>query len=224
MQIRPVVCEHCGCVQSNSEIRALDGVDDRSLQFVIGIALVVVAAYAQLLSWGNSAFEIIPIKITHSLGAASPAQYERLVSICKELYKYECVEDSLTQLSRTDRSYLAKLGQFQMARQKFDAAAHSFQSYFAAGGNDLEITYAYAKALGEMGRIAEASQQFERVLRSKPDVLQRTVISNYVNFLVKHQQLAKAAGVIERFRKKSETISSFLENELRLIKNRLARS
>jgi tetratricopeptide (TPR) repeat protein len=188
----------------------------------VAAAVVIVLGFMQVVSWGGHAIEVLPLQAARLIGLDSLAANEHLARICLDLKKYECVERSYKRLAfaGTPDGFL-RLGKFQNSRLEYAAAAESFRQFFARGGRDLEASYGYARALGEIGRVDEASRYYDHVLAAKPDVLQITVVHNYVKALVDHGRLDQALKVISTIRRRGQSVSSFMDSEYKDIKQRL---
>src|SRR5262249_49366836 len=98
------------------------------------------------------------------------------------------------------------------------------REFFSKGGVDLEGSYMFAKALGQVGMVDEASKYYDYVLGQKPDVLQVTVVQNYVKLLMEANRLDQAQKLIEGVRKQSEASAYFMEDEFKKIKEAHSRS
>ena len=105
-----------------------------------------------------------------------------------------------------------------MQRAKYNEAAQSYYKFFKSGGQDLESSYNYAKTLSQLGQVDEAIKYFDQVLGAKPDVLQVTVIQNYVKLLVENKRFVQAKVLIEHVRKDGgEAAGSFMDAEYKRI-------
>ncbi len=188
----------------------------------IASAVLMIAGFVHIASWGGASLQVIGFKAGELIGGNSPAAVEKMAAVCLELKKFDCTEKLYAELARGDSKQLARLGKFQLQQRKFKEAADSFRQFFAAGGGDIEVNYLYAKALGETGQIAEAVKHFDYVLSAKPDVVQITVVQNYVKYLVGANQLEDAKKVIKNIRRRHTAVSSFMETELKAISEREA--
>ena len=108
-----------------------------------------------------------------------------------------------------------------MKRAKYNEAAQSFYKFFQKGGNDLEASYSYAKALAQLGQVDEATKYFEQVLAARPDVLQVTVVQNYVKLLVEHKRYDQGLKLIKDIRSKGPEYTSFMDAEFKTIQQNL---
>ena len=216
---RPVVCNHCGCTVSNSET-LLDAEGEKKTIIAFGAILIfILASFIQLMNWDNYSLEIIPLKLKETLGMRSPADLERTAEICFELKKWDCVESNYSARAQTDSTQLPRLGAFQMKRAKYNEAAQTFYSFFQKGGSSLEASYNYAKSLAQLGQVDEAIKYFDQVLAAKPDVLQVTVVQNYVKLLMEHRRFEQAKKLITDIRKTSPESASFMDTEFKKIQD-----
>lgn len=212
----PAVCNHCGYVLTDSQARAEKDFRTSSFIAITTFAAFLVLLITQLSHWGGYFVEVRWLQFRSMMGN-SIAVSERMAAICMDLKKYDCVEEAYAELGQQDPRLLSKLGHFQMARADYEGAARAYAAYVATGNPDLESVYLYAKALAETGQIEKAAENFETVIRAKPEVLQITVVQNYVKYLMRADRFDQAAEVITRMRKLDQTKSSFMDSEFRTI-------
>lgn len=222
----PKVCNTCGHVVSDSENRARRQNELRSLRWVVGMAAFILLVFIQVSSWGARSIEVLPLQISEWLGMTSAEGSERMAAICLETKKYDCVEKHYAVVAVRDPNQLARLGKFQFNRQKYTEASQSLQSYFIRGGtpDNIEVRYVLARAMGETGRVDEASVHYNAILAAKPDVLQVTVAQNYVKLLVQNGRLEQALKVIDSIRSRGDSVAQFMDGEYRDISRKLGRS
>jgi tetratricopeptide (TPR) repeat protein len=215
----PVICDHCGFTLTNNE-NQVKKVADRQTMILFGsFSLFVLISFFQLTNWDNYSLEIIPLKIKATLGMTSPGDADRTAQICMDLKKWDCVESNYSRFTEASPERLTRLGQFQMKRAEYNEAAQTFYTFFKKGGNNLEASYSYAKALAQLGQIDDATKYFDQVLAARPDVLQVTVVTNYVKLLMDHQRYDQARKLIQDVRSKGPQTASFMETELQKIKS-----
>ena len=65
--------------------------------------------------------------------------------------------------------------------------------------------------------VDEAAKYYDYVLGAKPDVLQVTVIQNYVRLMMDAHRLDKAKQLIEEVRSKSAASAYFMDDEFKRI-------
>ncbi len=215
---RPVICNHCGFTSSNDEI--MQGkIERRSIVWFSAISVFVIAAHIQLSNWDKHSLSIIPLGVKSTLGMMSQADHEHKAEICIDLKKWDCVETSYVSIAKADSTQWQRAADFQMKRAKYAEAAQSYYQFFQNGGESLEASYSYAKALAQLGQVDEATQYFDQVLASKPDVLQVTVVQSYVKLLMDHQRYDQAKVLIDKVRAQSGvTGEQFMDEELNQIK------
>src|ERR1700683_5204878 len=126
-------------------------------------------------------------------------------SICLDRKYYDCVEEDYAAIAKIahNPTNLLRLANFQMSRFEHKEAAQTYKAFFDGGGDDLDARYNYARVLGENGEIDQASKYFEEVLKSKPEILQITVIQNYVRLLMKANRKTRAMQLVSFVRKHS---------------------
>lgn len=214
-----VICDQCGFVVSGNTYAARKETEKRSIVIFGAICALVLLGYIQIMNWDNAALEIISLSAKQTLGIASTADNERVAEICMNLKKWDCVEYNYAKTASTDPSKLPRLGHFQMKRSEWQAAAQSYYSFFQKGGNNLDASYDYAKALAQLGQVDDATKYFEQVLAARPDVLQVTVVQNYVKLLMDHQRYEQARKLIADIRGRGPETGSFMEAEFQKIKD-----
>ena len=213
----PVVCNHCGFTGSKSQTQFEARGEKKTIIVFSSLMVFMLASFIQLMNWDNYSLEIIPLKIKSTLGGLSQPDLERSAEICMELKKWDCVESNYSTIGQLDSTLLPRLGAFQMKRAKYNEAAQSFYGFFQKGGSDLEASYNYAKSLAQLGQADEAIKYFDQVLAAKPDVLQVTVVHNYVKLLMTHQRFEQAKKLIADIRKTSPESQSFMDTEYKKI-------
>jgi tetratricopeptide (TPR) repeat protein len=148
------------------------------------------------------------------VGSHGVADAEAKAEICMDLKKWDCVETEYLTIAQSNPPQYIRAGGFQMKRAKYNEAAQSYYKFFQSGGQGLEASYNYAKALAELGQVDEAVKYFDQVLAAKPDTLQVTVVTNYVKLLMKHQRYDQAKVLIQKVRTEAgPTAESFMTAE-----------
>lgn len=214
-----IVCDHCGFVISPSEEFHRENGEKKFITLAFGIAFVLIAGFLQLTSWDTYSIEVIPLQVKGLIGASTNQDLERMAEICLERKKLDCVESAYSRLSERDQSQLLRLGKFEMSRGHYQDAVNTYRNFFTKGGVDLEASYNFARALGQVGMVDEAAKYYDYVLGAKPDVVQVTVVQNYVKLLMEANRLDQAQRLIEGVRKQSETSAYFMEDEYQKIKS-----
>lgn len=217
-QLKPVVCNHCGFTVSGNEVKVHNELDKKSIQIMVGISVFLSACYIQMSNWDSAWLEIVPLSVKETIGMSSPGDIEEKAAICMQLKKWDCVETQYIKASQIEPAQWERAGNFQMQRAKYNEAAQSYYKFFQAGGVNLESQYNYAKALAQLGQVDEAVKYFDQVLAAKPDVLQITVVQNYVKLLMDHQRYDQAKVLINKVRKDGgPSAGSFMESEFQQI-------
>lgn len=212
----PVVCQACGFSGSKLDSELDHKNEIRFIKWSSILCASIVASVLFIGAWGSHSSEMLGIKLSQVFGKSSAESTLRISEICMELKKYDCVEQSYLQLSQQGRTeYLSQLGQFQVKRKKVDQAAQTFNLYFQNGGEDAESAYQFAKILGAKGDVANSSLYFEKAINSKPEILQITVVQNYIKMLMTHGKNSDALRWIQEVRKSSSTAQLFMETEMK---------
>lgn len=208
-----IICNHCGYTASPNAAIVHREMQKRTIMIYGIFSAVFLGSYIQLANWDNYALEIIPLKIKSVIGMTNGKDADRTGEICMELKKWDCVETAYIKAAAEDQTKLPRLGNFQMKRSEWNQAAQTYYSFFQKGGQDLEASYSYAKALAQLGQVDEATKYFDQVLAARPDVLQVTVVQNYVKLLMDHQRGDQALKLIKSIRSKGPETGSFMEAE-----------
>lgn len=216
---KPVICNHCGYTSGNDQI-VHDEIEKKNIVAFSILSAFVIAAHIQLLNWDSHSLNIIPIAAKEMVGLSSAADHEAKAAICMDLKKWDCVEASYIETAKVDPSLWRRAGDFQMKRAKYAEAARSYYPLFQSGeAQDIEVSYNYAKALAKIGQVDEAVAYFDAILAARPDVLQVTVVQNYVKLLMDHQRYDQAKVLISKVRQSSGPAGdSFMNEEFDKIK------
>lgn len=182
---------------------------------------VVLAVLLVVMRWGQFTFEAAPLQLKHLAGLASGADYGRLADICKRMHDAKCVEAMLAKQTESGSvdaiAALADLGQVQFQLGKPHLAVQTLQRYIFAGGDDLHAKYTLARSLAGIGQVEEASQLYDQIIASKPDVLMHTVTESYVQMLMKSGRTDKAKDLILATQKRGDNTTGFMAGQLRQI-------
>ncbi|MGZ3721975.1 MAG: tetratricopeptide repeat protein [Bdellovibrionales bacterium] len=217
-----VICNNCGYTASPNRQAVNNAVEKRTIILYSTFLAVFLGSFIQLTNWDNYSLDIIPLKIKETIGMSNQQDNEKTAQICMDLKKWDCVETNYSKVGNEDATKLPRLGQFQMKRAKYNEAAHTFYGFFQKGGTDLEASYSYAKALAQLGQVDEATKYFEQVLGARPDVLQVTVVQNYVKVLMEHKRYDQALKLIKNIRSKGPETGSFMEVDYKKIQDTMA--
>lgn len=215
--LKPFVCNHCGYTATKN-FHVDDQIERKSITMMVAFSVFVVLSYVQLANWDTAWLKILPLGAKQTLGMMTKADFEEKAQICFDLKKWDCAEEAYNKVSALEPALWKRSGHFEMQRAKYNEAAQSYYKFFQSGGQDLESSYNYAKALAQLGQVDDAIKYFDQVLASRPDVLQVTVIHNYVKLLVDHQRFDQAKQLINKVRKDGgESAGSFMETEYKKI-------
>lgn len=187
----------------------------------LGVSILILAAFFQIRAWDKHALEVIPLQIRSQFGALDMTDMDHMAAICMDRSDYDCVEQEYMTIaiSTNDPNQMLRLAKFQMSRARYPQAADSFRRYIDKGGGDLTARYNLARALGQIGNIDEASKYYEEVLKAKPEILQITVIQNYVKLLISAHRIDRAKQLVKNVREKSDSSPDFMEKEMAMIES-----
>lgn len=219
-----LVCQACGWSDNRHEQTLEEKTTRAIIRSYVVISLLLVAAFLQAVTWDLYFAEIVPLKAKQWSNMASRSDLERIVEICRERNNQSCVVNAYKDLVAQDPQDLELLGEYGqiLAQNGKNHEAHQvFYKFFQAGGEDLNVAYAFAKILTDAGQFDEANKYFRYIIDSKPDTLQITVTHAYVDMLFKANRLDQAREVIESIRKKGDNTGYFMERELQQINQQL---
>ncbi len=204
----PTVCDNCGHVLSSAETKVEASLVRNYKYGMFGFAAFVIGFHLFFSAWGGYTFEVRWIQL---FGGNSVASQERMAQICIETFQYDCAEQAYLAVARIDNKAWLKLGKFQMSRQNYAGASQSFKQYLATNEDvNFDVTYLLARSLSETGQVDEAADLYESIIRAKTDVLQVTVITKYVELLMKHERWTQAQKIIQEIRKRDESVADFM--------------
>ena len=218
-KLSPIICNNCGYTGSGKRQAVKQEVEKNTIILFSTFCAIALGSFFQLANWDSHSLEVIPLKLKATFGMSSNADNERMGEMCLELKKYDCVEASYKKVAAVDQTKLPRLGQFEMKRAEYNEAAQTFYGFFQKGGADLEASYSYARALAQLGQIDDATKYFEQVLAARPDVLQVTVVQNYVRVLMEHKRFDQAKKLILNIRGKGPESAAFMEAEFKKIQD-----
>lgn len=214
----PVICDHCGFSVGNGSLKAQAEVDRKTITIMLTFSAMIMASYIQISNWDKAWLSIIPLGAKETVGMMSKADLEEKAQICLDLKKWDCTEAAYNKVAQLEPSQWKRAAHFDMQRAKYNEAAQSYYKFFQNGGQDLEASYNYAKALAQLGQVDDAVKYFDQVLAARPDVLQVTVIQNYVKLLMDHQRYNQAKVLISKVRKDGgDSAGSFMEPEFQKV-------
>lgn len=177
--------QFCGCGWSTSEPE--NSGEKNIVMHLFLIAGIMAGVGFHLFQWGQYSLSVF---------FAKP---EKMLSICMNLKKYDCVEGAYEDMyfASKDVDILEKIAEFQFRREHYEDAQNTYRHYFSSGGDSEKATYYYAHALAKTGQIDEAIQRFEALAKGRKGVLMVTVVESYLQVLVSSNRLNKAKEVLD---------------------------
>ena len=171
---------------------------------LVAVAVLVAGLFFHFFQWGNHGLSVLL------------ADEDKMVQICWELKKYDCVEDSYLSLYKNtgDASYLSELGKLQFRRKNYEASRETYALYFSkeTKPEDQESFYYYAHSLARTGKLDAAIEYFDDMLKSKPHVVMVTVVDSYLQILVANNRIKKARSVLQNLKKRSRSAVNVVEH------------
>jgi len=215
LQYSPVVCNHCGHVESKTQNQFNKKTNLISIFTFFFLSVAIVGSFLHSVRWGSYSFSVIPHKTMIAFGMADDSNYEALQQICIARKMVDCVQASLEdQLadSPDNLDVLKRLGKLHYQRKNYSDALDTLNTYFANKGDDLMTAYYFAKTLSLEGETDKAVQYFDYILSSKPDVLQVTVTETYMDMLIDNNRYEDAKKLFnESVEARTEKIPSSLQ-------------
>ena len=198
------ICPHCGADQHEEKSNPMALV--KTFLPTLGIMTLIIGMG---LYWGGYSLEVTLIKAQTVTGMADAEDHGRMAEICADLHYHTCVKESLirkVQANPQDIEVLAELANLMIQMGDAEMAEKALRNYFERGGEDIKAKYNYAKSLRDQDKIQAAITQFERILNEKDDVLQVTVMENYIKLLVEHGEHQKASKAIADVKAKGGSV------------------
>lgn len=217
-----LVCR-CGWTKSLKQERLEKKAMDRTVWTMIAMCCLFVAGFIHAVNWDQYALEIVPLKLKQIAGSANSNELERIVFICDQRAKQDCVEQAYRDLVKLDQDpeHSKNLAQILYAKGDMSESQKLLQKYLEKGGSQVEAQHTYALTLSETGQGEQAIAEFMKILKSKPNTFQVSVTRDYVKTLIKFQKLEKAKATIEFYRKTSVSSSLFMDKEYKELQSLL---
>ena len=211
-----VVCS-CGWTKDLSQDKKY--IPNTTSLLLVAVASIIILILVHVSQWNTHFLTIIPLKVTQTLGIATTDQLNRLVSICTERQKWNCLIEAKHDLYKKNPEEIKILLDLAMAYvhvQNDQKAASLYHEYFKKGGRQKKAHYEYAKVLTRIGKVNEAIYRYQIILKTQSLLPLET--RSYVQLLIDNKKWHQARYVIENYRKKSKSGRLFMETELRQIK------
>lgn len=217
-----VVCA-CGWIDETPVETASKSTEKKSIRAMAAFAIVFVAGFAHLGSWGSHAFSIPFTKIAQITGTLSADGYRQLAQTCIDLNKWSCAEGAYMDLatSRGDVEGLAQLGSLEARLNKPAQAVAAYQAYEKHGGSTATSLVAYGKVLEAMGNDAEAIRVYEKSIVAKPDALPIQATTGIVRLMMKQGRYAEAYSRILAFHDSAENAKGYMNTEAAQLEKQL---
>jgi tetratricopeptide (TPR) repeat protein len=220
----PTICP-CGWYDRAPELRADLDREKKTIFGMTAAALLMVATFAHLVSWGSYSMQIPVIKVKQITGIMSKEDYGNLAQACIALNKFSCAEQAFVDLYRNkgDLSGLSMLANLNLRLGDEPKAMAAYKDYFKAGGNDGAAALEYAKLLEANKLHDEAFTYFEASIASRPDLLPIQATSAIVRLLIKQGRYEEAYQRILAFHQSAENANGYLNTELTQLEDYLGK-
>lgn len=189
-----------------------------SASFVV-IGLILLGLGIQIVNWNQYFLSIIPLKISQTVGSASPRELRQIASICERRMKYSCAETALNSALNRDPSadeYL-KLGELQRKTKSPQEAISSYgqalvilQKDNAPDQTKLSDTYyGLARSYESLGQNQSAINNYDLAIKAKPSVIQVTVTNSYLSLLKSMGKSDLAKAVVKEAQNRGQSSNLF---------------
>ena len=187
-------------------------------QYMVAGAVAFLVAVIHFSNWGGDSLNIVYLKTAQWTGIAGNSQYDKLVSICYQLKKYDCVESALRKQAKNNPDALKELAVLQFKRKKPTHAAVTYKKYFdqvPPNDTNMQAAFTYAKVLEQIGNKEEALQLYDRIISQKQSkTIPVNVIRNKLNLLSSMNRKKEAIAVINKYKKLSQKANDYLKQEI----------
>jgi tetratricopeptide (TPR) repeat protein len=209
------ICE-CGWSDTTGLRRANKAHDKKAVRSLVAGAVILVALFAHLSTWGSYSAAIPLVKIQQLTGTLSKAGYLELGENCIALGRFECAKSAYADLfsSNGDASGLALRANLEDRLGETAAATNDYAAYFSAGGKETKAFVAYGHLLETANRNAEASTAYENAIATTGEVLPVQATTGLVRLLMKEGKYELALERIKAFHESAGNAVGYLNTEL----------
>ena len=201
-----VVCSECGWSASAVREYFIDEQKNSAINALWMTAFAMIFSFVMIASWGTRSLDVVPLKISQWTGKASHADLLKLVEICKERKKADCVRDTYRDITKrfpeASREFFV-LGVLLAQDEQYDEAISSLKTYIKKNEKDMEAHYQLAMAYNRKGDFQKATRHFRYLLEKRPKGLEFMTLRSYVDMLVANNYITKAKNLITYYRKKT---------------------
>jgi len=214
---------HCGWTDTTAAKYTDKRNEKRTIRTLIAAAVILVAMYAHLLSWGTFAVQIPFVKLGEFTGLLSKAGYLELADVCVVLNKWDCAKDALTEVytSKRDPAGLAARARLEARLGETAKAINTYSAYFAVGGNTIESMNHYGDLLNFADRNEEAIKAYESAIANTGSFLPVKAITGLVHVLMKQGRFEEALTRINSFHASADNAKGYLNTEKSQLENSL---
>lgn len=201
-----IVCNHCGWMKSNSTLNKKRNKESRYLALFTMTALLtpIFVALFYVRKWDYFSSQVLGLQMKSWSQGLAPEDYRAWVKICQKRGSTDCmieVSQDWRIKSHESADSLEVLGDSYRLAQDFDQAIQAYKKHLEVGGESIKAHYHYADLLAQKGELELAFSEFEKILASRPEVLQTTVLKTYIDHLIQNQQGEKALEKIKEVQK-----------------------
>lgn len=208
------ICE-CGWSDNTPFLLAWTKIEEATIRRLLAFAILLAAFYAHLVSWNQHAFSVPGIYALKWTDRLSGDGYRRLAAICVDLNKWTCADRAYLDLymKKHDVSALADLASLRVRRGESERAEKAFRSYFRAGGDDPEVSYAFAHFLEQHDQAPEALHYYTQAVESSPHRFNTRATAGLLRVLMNQGQYADAYKAVVAFQRKGGVAREYFNEE-----------
>jgi len=165
--------------------------------FVI-ISFVMTAGFVHLAKWGNDSINIIAPYAKLIIKSESAEDLQKLAEMHKRHGSIEGSQFFLEKWAQKTQSPEAynKLGELSFLTKDYQNAIKAYEQYFELAGNETQAYFNLATAYSRTNQADKATLMYTRLIESRPEVYQPTVVTALVELLIEKDQLSEAQNIL----------------------------
>lgn len=160
---------------------------------IISCGFIAAAAFIHIVNWDKYSLEIIPLKISQFFGLTNSEKNMRIADICHDRHNYDCEKTALNSVVAANHDLNAQLRVADLYRktQDYKIAVVNYEAAIAAstkGTNVPELNsnlyFGLARSYEGLNNLKKATENYQLALKTKPQVIQITVVEAYAKLLL----------------------------------------
>ncbi len=217
-----VICP-CGFTKSKAQMK-FDKRNNKITSYtIILVALFILGAFIHTAKWGTDSIKVAPLQISELVDGLSPKQTIELADFSFDHKYFEKSEKLYQQFldQNPDHERVLeineKLGMLLFRQKKFAQAVEPLENYFLSNGENPQTLFSYGKSLTETQDLGDAEEVFLRLIKTKPEVYQVTVVQALLDLYVAQNKLTEAKQFISKLIKPGYVVPTHLQEQKELI-------